>query len=211
MGAEESAGASARPSRFRVFGRGLSSPLLITVVAAVLSGLLLPYIARGWQDHQKALEIKTGLVTQMSQSSSGTVATSRFLAARLTPKTSDPQPIWNTAYRDWATESSAIGAKLQAYVSLETGERWRQFGYSVTDFLSLSVRASSLDSRKAQIDELNRLLPKRLQFAGDERAALLAPRATPPFQQAYADVALRLADWRDELVRQVLGSHMAGF
>ena len=88
MGAEESADARAEavPAQPGV-GRGLSSPLLITVVAAVLSGLLLPYIARGWQDHQKALEIKTGLVTQMSESSSGTVATSRFLAARLIPTT----------------------------------------------------------------------------------------------------------------------------
>ena len=81
----------------------------------------------------------------------------------------------------------------------------------MTDFLSLSVRASSTDSRKAQIDELNRLLPKRLQFAEDERAraARAARDAAVPAGVRRRGAAPR--DWRDELVRQVLDSHMAGF
>jgi hypothetical protein len=211
VGSEESSDVETRPSRWSRAGKWLASPLLITVVAAVLSGLLLPYIARGWQNHQKALEVKTGLVTQMSESSSGTVATSRFLAARLIPTTAEAQPVWNKAYRDWATESSSIGAKLQAYVSLDTGNRWQSFGYAVTDFLSLSVRASSLEARKAQIDELRSLLPKPLRFSPEDRAALLTPRASPPFQEAYRKVSLSLARWRDQLVREVLSAHMAGF
>jgi hypothetical protein len=208
MDSERSADVSKEPARLAELAKWLANPLVVTVVAAVLSGLLIPYVARGWQNHQKALEVKTGLVTQMSESSSGTVATSRFLAASLIP---DAQPIWNTAYRDWVTESSSIGAKLQAYVSLETGDRWRSFGYSVTDFLSLSVAARSQSSREAQINEINALLPKGLQFSQKEHAALAAARATPAFQDAYADVSLRLASWRDALVRQVLQAHISGF
>jgi hypothetical protein len=208
MDSERSADVSKEPARLAELAKWLANPLVVTVVAAVLSGLLIPYVARGWQNHQKALEVKTGLVTQMSESSSGTVATSRFLAASLIP---DAQPIWNTAYRDWVTESSSIGAKLQAYVSLETGDRWRSFGYSVTDFLSLSVAARSQSSREAQINEINTLLPKGLQFSQKEHAALAAARATPAFQDAYADVSLRLASWRDALVRQVLQAHISGF
>jgi hypothetical protein len=211
VGAEESADDGRKPSRLNQAGRWLGSPLLVTVVAAVLGGLVLPYVVQGWQNHQKSLEIKTGLVTQMSESSSGTVATSRFLAAKLTPRKADPQPIWNKAYRDWTTASSSIGAKLQAYVSLETGNRWRSFGYSVTDFLSLSVAPKSSSSREAQIDEIHALLPESLRFSQQEHAALAQPRSTPAFQQAYADVSLRLASWRDELVREVLNAHMAGF
>ena len=211
MGTEESGEAEKGPSRWSRAGKWLASPLLITVVAAVLSGLLLPYIARGWQNHQKALEVKTGLVTQMSESSSGTVATSRFLAAKLIPSAVEAQPVWNKAYRDWATESSSIGARLQAYVSLDAGTRWRSFGYAVTDFLSLSVRASSLEGRKQQIDELRALLPASLRMSAATRADLLAPRASAQFQGAYRDVSLSLASWRDQLVREVLEAHMAGF
>jgi hypothetical protein len=200
-----------KKSRLGEIAGWLGNPLLVTVVAAVLSGLLLPYVVQGWQNHQKALEIKSGLVTQMSESSSDTVATSRFLAARLIPAKADPQPIWNKAYRDWTTQSSSIGAKLQAYVSLATGEGWRSFGYSLTDFLSLSVKAKSTASREAQIREINSLLPKNLQFSAKEHAALRAPRATPAFQEAYADVSLRLTSWRDALVRQVIDAHMSGF
>jgi hypothetical protein len=210
MVSERSADVRTTPSRLAELAGWLANPLLVTVVAAVLGGLLIPYISKGWQDHQKALEIKTGLVTQMSESSSGTVATSRFLAGDLIPAKTQ-QAIWNKAYRDWVTESSSIGAKLQAYMSLATGDHWRSFGYSVTDFLSLSVAPKSDSSREAQIHEINTLLPKGLQFSAKEHAALAQPRSTPQFQDAYADVSLRLASWRDALVRQVLKAHMSGF
>jgi hypothetical protein len=211
MDSERSADVVKKPSRLAEWAKLLANPLLVTVVAAVLSGLLIPYVSRGWQNHQKALEVKTGLVTQMSESSSGTVATSRFLAASLIAPTTDPQPIWNEAYRNWVTESSSIGARLQAYVSRQTGDRWRSFGYSVTDFLSLSVAPKSSNSREAQINEINALLPKGLRFPAKEHAALAQPHATQEFQDAYADVSLRLAAWRDALVRQVLDAHISGF
>ena len=81
---------SERPSRLSELAGWLANPLLVTVVAAILSGLLIPYVSKGWQDHQKALEVKTGLVSQMSESSSGTVATSRFLAASLISEVPSP-------------------------------------------------------------------------------------------------------------------------
>ena len=211
MDSERSADIAKKPSRLTEWAKLLANPLLVTVVAAILSGLLIPYVSRGWQNHQKALEVKTGLVTQMSESSSGTVATSRFLAASLISPTTDPQPIWNDAYRNWVTESSSIGARLQAYVSRQTGDGWRSFGYSVTDFLSLSVAPKSSASREAQINEINALLPKGLRFSAKEHAALAQSRSTQEFQDAYADVSLRLAAWRDALVRQVLDSHISGF
>jgi hypothetical protein len=211
MESTRSADVGTRSSRLAELAKWLANPLVVTVVAAVLSGLLIPYVSRGWQNHQKALEVKTGLVTQMSESSSGTVATSRFLAASLIPASSDPQPVWNEAYRTWVTESSSIGAKLQAYVSRGTGDHWRSFGYTVTDFLSLSVAPRSDSSREAQISEIDALLPKELRFPAKEHAALAQPRSTQTFQDAYADVSLRLAAWRDALVRQVLNAHISGF
>src|SRR5439155_709944 len=54
-------------------GPWLSNPLLVTVVAALLGSWLLPQITRQWQDHQKALEIQTGLVSDMSTAVSSAV------------------------------------------------------------------------------------------------------------------------------------------
>ena len=74
---------SAPPARARRtnLGTWLANPLLVTVVAALLGSWLLPQVTRKWQDHQKALEIQTGLVSEMSESASNAVATSRFIAA----------------------------------------------------------------------------------------------------------------------------------
>jgi hypothetical protein len=86
------------------------------VVAALLGSWLLPQITRKWQDHQKALEIKTGLVSEMSESVSNAVATSRFIAAGLVARSSsDPraeQRAWNDGYRERTTSSASVGAKL---------------------------------------------------------------------------------------------------
>jgi hypothetical protein len=213
MDSEGPADVRAKPSRLAQAAGWLANPLLVTVVAAALSGLLIPYISEGWharEDHQKALEIKTGLVTQMTESSSRTIATARSLAAHLEPAKAT-QTVWNKAYGDWAIESSSIGARVQAYVSPEIGDGWRSFGYSLTDFLSLALTSTSASNRPAQIDELESLLPRYLRFSRDERAALASPPTMPTFQHAYMDVALRLASWRDALVRQVLTSHMASF
>jgi hypothetical protein len=43
----------------------ISNPLVLLIVGAVISGILVPYITRQWQDHQKELELKTELVSRI--------------------------------------------------------------------------------------------------------------------------------------------------
>src|SRR6266849_3953690 len=97
----------------------LSSPLLVALVAALLGSLLIPSITRKWQNHQKALEIQTGLVSDMSQSVSTAVANSRFIAAGLVARSSTrsgaEQQAWIDVYRNWTTSGASIGAKIRAY------------------------------------------------------------------------------------------------
>jgi hypothetical protein len=45
----------------------LAHPLVLLIVGAWLSGLLIPHFTQGWQDREKALEIRTGLVSAMSE------------------------------------------------------------------------------------------------------------------------------------------------
>src|SRR5207302_11300464 len=75
--------AATQPSRLRELSHGLAHPLLIAVVVALLGNWLIPHFTRKWQDHQKALEIKTGLVSDMGESISNAVTTGRFIAAGL--------------------------------------------------------------------------------------------------------------------------------
>src|SRR5262245_57208140 len=148
-------GRSSWPAELRSW---LSTPLLVAVVAALLGSLLLPSITRKWQDHQKALGIKTDLVSEMSQSASSAVANSRFIAAGLVGRSSQTpgaeQQAWNDVYRDWTTQGASIGAKLQAYFGPDVSSAWRQFTYALTDYVALSATAGPGSGRRPQVEEI---------------------------------------------------------
>ena len=195
----------------------LSNPLLVTVVAALLGSWLLPQITRQWQDHQKALEIQTGLVGQMSESVSSAVANGRFIAAGLVAQSSgDPraeQGAWNDSYRAWTTTSASIGAKLRAYFGTRVGSEWQSFTYVVTDFLLLSAKPKPGGGRVEQVREIlgYRSQLKGLELSRQECVVLSTTRAGPAFQTAYAKLARGLLTRQDELVQRVLDAHVSGF
>ena len=45
----------------------LSHPLLLLLVGALVSSYLLPLLTQSWQNHQKELELKSALVSQISE------------------------------------------------------------------------------------------------------------------------------------------------
>ena len=198
-------------------GHWLGNPLLVTVVAALLGSLLLPEITRKWQDHQKALEIQTGLVSDMSTAVSGAVANSRFIAAGLVARSSSApgaeQQAWNGVYRDWTTSSASIGAKLRAYFGPAVSADWQQFGYVVTDFVALSAQERANRGREQQVEEIyryrNRL--KGVSLTPAQWRLLAGSRDGAPFQDTYAAVSRGLLARQDELVQEVLDSKVSGF
>jgi len=210
---------SAPPARARRtnLGTWLANPLLVTVVAALLGSWLLPQVTRKWQDHQKALEIQTGLVSEMSESASNAVATSRFIAAGLVAKSSsDPraeQRAWNDGYREWTTASASIGAKLRAYFGAAVGSEWQMFTYAVTDFVLLSAKPGPGSGREEQVAEIFRYLRglKDVQLSREQWILLSKTREGPRFQAAYAELGRGLLARRDVLVQRVLDSSVSGF
>jgi hypothetical protein len=189
----------------------------VTVVAALLGSWLLPQITRQWQDHQKALEIQTGLVSQMSESVSSAVATGRFIAAGLVAQSSaDPrveQRAWNEGYRQWTTAGASIGAKLRAYLGSRVSSEWRSFTYVVTDFFLLSAKPARNSGRQDQVAEIFSYAAqlKGLHLRRQDWIVLARRRSGPAFQASYAQLGSSLLTRRDELVQQVLDSNVSGF
>jgi hypothetical protein len=200
-------------------GRWLANPLLVTVVAALLVNWLIPQLTRKWQDHQKALEIKTGLVSEMSESVSSLVSTSRFLASGLIRQAAaDPhaeQRAWNNGYRDWTTHSSSIAARLEAYLPPKTAAQWRTYTNIATDYLLLSTNVDEnhpSPSRIAQTSEIYNYRHHLHPQPSQQNWLTLAHQHTgTPFQQAYATLAHALLNRRDQLIHQVLNAHINGF
>ena len=198
-------------------GPWLANPLVVTVVAALLGSWLLPQITRKWQDHQKALEIQTGLVGEMSASVSGAVADSRFIAAGLVARSSaDPraeQRAWNNLYRDWTTTSASIGARLRAYFGAGVSSDWESFTFVVTDFVALSAKPTPEGGREAQVVEIYRYRGrlKGVHLTREQWTGLAKTREGAAFQDAYAEVGRGLLARQDELVQEVLDSSVSSF
>src|SRR3954471_21593566 len=161
-------------SRVRELSHGLAHPFVIAVVIAVLVNFLIPSFTRKWQDHQKALEIKTGLVSDMGEAISDAVMSGRFISAGLVSRSSsDPradQRAFNDGYRAWTTSNASIGAKIQAYFGNDLGSQWRRFSNVVTDYFQLSATPGS--GRAEQVREILTYpeLPPFLRLSADERA-----------------------------------------
>src|SRR6185436_9388091 len=125
----------------------LSHPLFILLVGAVISGLLIPTINRRRQDHQKALEIKTELVTEISESVVQIVMSTQFVHLGAQSLT---QTEFDQAYRDWEIKSAVIHTKLEAYFGDGAiPEEWCKFTEIVTEFYALEGVGTD---RKAQME-----------------------------------------------------------
>ena len=195
----------------------LSNPLLVAIVAALLGSLLIPSVTRKWQNHQKALEIQTGLVSEMGQSVSSAVASSRFIAAGLIARSSsDPrveQRAWNGLYQTWTTSGASIGARLRAYFGGKVASDWQSFSYVLTDYVALSAKPTAGSDRQSQVEEIyayRKHLPG-VRFSRAQWIQLAQTRSGAPFQNAYAQLGRGLLARQDELVQQVLSSHVSGF
>ena len=113
----------------------LKHPLTILLVGALISGLLIPFITRRWQNHQKALEIKTQLVSDLSKSIMEIIMAVQF--AHLGSQ-SQTQADFDRAFREWEIQSAVMGTRLQAYFSDTTiPVEWTDFSELVTDFYAL--------------------------------------------------------------------------
>ena len=125
--------------------KSLSNPLLLLVVGAGITGLLVPYITNQWQNHEKELELKTSLVTRISEAVSRALTAAQFTNARL-PAVVD----YYQSYHDWETAHSAIGSYIRAYFpNTHLGEEWDEYANITTSLIRLSANNSM--SEKEQL------------------------------------------------------------
>ena len=129
----------------------LSSPLLLLVVGAALSGLLIPYITAQWQNHEKELELKTNLVTRISEALSRVPTTAQFSATNRTD-----QAEYLQAYYEWETTQSSIGSYLRAYFpNTPIGEEWDKYANITTSFVRLAA-INPLQEKQQLVDQIQK-------------------------------------------------------
>jgi hypothetical protein len=71
--------------------RGASTSLpapkfFLTLIAAGISALLIPWITGRWQDHKQQLELRTALAGDTSSAYTSVIVTGRFVTGGLVPE-----------------------------------------------------------------------------------------------------------------------------
>jgi hypothetical protein len=124
-----------------MMGAFLRHPLTVALIGVAITGGLVPYFARRWQNHQKALEVRVDLAAEISESLMGLVA--RVESVRDHTKLAQGsgsdeqrekfekelnlvQDSLDTELLEFEVRKVVIATKLGAYLEDKTiGRRWR--------------------------------------------------------------------------------------
>ena len=144
-----------RRGRDHRFAALLYSP---TVAAALLSGVFTIVVTVGspmlahtlqwqyreklrWENHERALQIRTELAADMSKSYTGAIATAQHLASGLiNGHEATVQDAYDAALGKWQIDGSRITATLAArYANNDIVRMWQRYRLAVTRFYRLSA------------------------------------------------------------------------
>lgn len=119
----------------------LSNQFLLLIVGGILTGLLIPYITTQWQNHEKELEIKTNLVSKISEYVTRMLMAIQFVEVSQSRgiNSSLTNEEYDNEYRDWKINSDIIQSQINAYFpNIDVGKDWKKFSNAVEYFYALS-------------------------------------------------------------------------
>jgi hypothetical protein len=119
----------------------LSNQFFLLIIGGILTGLLVPYITTQWQNHEKELEIKTNLVSEISESVTRMLMAIQFVEVSQSRgiNNSLKNEEYDNEYRDWKINSDVIQSQINAYFpSIDIDENWKKFSNAVEDLYALS-------------------------------------------------------------------------
>jgi hypothetical protein len=166
-------------------------PLVILLAGAVLTGVVFPYLTRRWQNHQKELEIKVGLVSDMSQATMEFVMAIQLAHLGSTTQTGGQ---FDKEYRTWEVKSAVIGTQLQAYYRNRIPAEWTRFSELVESFYALEgvPRAEKAAHQERLRTRLMEALRNRRRVSPD-----------------WGDLKNAILEWKSELIQGVLRSRIS--
>ena len=208
---EHAAGVPEQRSRESWLGslwKSVAAPVVVTVLGAALTAFIAPRVTAEWQNHEKAIELRSALATQMTESFARAVVDARFVAMGLiyappNERLDTVQGVWRDGLREWTISRSRIGAQLAArFPTSDIGRDWRQYAGAVTAYYRLSSQIPRAE-RYALIDSLRGYLGgrsvdwdalRRLSRFKDDRA----------FRTSYTALGERIVGRGDDLVGRVV-------
>jgi len=170
-------------------------PVAVLLSGVLVTGLLVPELTKRRDNRRKALEIKTSLVSDMSETVMEFVMAVQFAVLGAVGQ---DQTEYDNAYKIWEKKRSVIGTKLEAYFPLtDLGPAWSAFAHRVTIFYALTGIDDPAVRRAQRGDLLNSYgltWPERqVQSDSDES-----------WKEAWGFLRESILDEKKQLVRRVL-------
>ena len=201
-----------RRSRFGALLGDIGPKLFITLVAAGVSALLIPWITGKWQDHKQQLELRKSLASDMSRAYTSVIITGRFVTGGLiysgstskVENTAATQTAWTTAVHDWLVDSGTIEAQLTGRYGVNgIAAEWRDYVNAVTRYMRLGSQVAPAD--RAVILQEEKAYVRSANFAWAPFARTKSFKNDPAFRTSYTELGAWLLGRGDALVQEELG------
>ena len=137
-------------------------PLVILLAGAIISGVLIPFFTKNWQNHQKSLDIKNDLVTEISKTVTTMMINVQYFLEN-TKKRSDGEQIeeqqkYNDNYKNWTIAKDIITSRLEAYFPTQNiTQQWKKYTAVINDVYALST-INEKSKRKDKINKIKKYL-----------------------------------------------------
>ena len=205
-----------RPSQLLA---ALHHPLVVGAALALLSGvlasLLIPALTRVWQDRQKELALKRGLVQRIAKATTSSVYAGRYA---YTPGKVNPIVDSRVLRRigiPWLEASSVLTAELTTYFHGSGAlKAWNDYVDTVTRYL----QASAFHQRSVGLAEMRTYFDGVRFDPGSQTETMrrgFVTRTSPTHEYARSQfvntVPILLLAERDQLSRRIVDTPASGF
>lgn len=180
----------------------LKHPLFIAAFSALVTAIVLPQLARHWQDRQRELELKQTLLAQIASTSTTAVRQGVSLvngqnrAAGGESNDTPDDETYALLRNSWLiSRAGARSAIITYFPELETC--WYSYERLIADFHGLVVRDPG--SRRARVDAIKRYVDAEMTRSYADPAVL---DGCKPIGALPDSVRLRYEDLADEMAKK---------
>jgi hypothetical protein len=187
----------------------LSHPLTIATATALFSLVLVPLFTERWQDHQRELDIKAKLITEMTSVMAEPIADSRIRSrgASVGPE----MPSYSQTLRNIDVKQAEISALLEIYFpdQPELSRDWDAFARALNYCVRLTAadlpdrKIPHLDVVRGYVEQSHVPLNINWQVLGN---AKWNEGFGPDFEQAYESLTQWMLQQGNRIVQRVLAS-----
>jgi hypothetical protein len=222
----EEIGADRSLSLRGAFHSPVATKALLTTCLTAIGWFVGPMVARAVQNHEKSLDVRTALATDMSKSFTTAVGAGQRVASGLIyGPTGDRrqnaavvQAAYNAGLGQWQVDGGRITAELSArYTGNDIVTEWQGYRLAVTRFYRLSAALPAYERQKfvgyvkSYFDEMKGVswAPPAIRAKVDWEALRQSKkfRQNRSYRQAYDEVSTAFLSLGDAFVEQVLKLH----